>query len=363
MKLSYLFSLLILFLFTACKKQKTTQAIIKDVTEVVYASGTLVPVNSYKIYSQADGQIAKILVSEGEVVRKGQTILIIDNSSQEAKNDASKVMYENALYNYQNGSPFIQEAENILKNLKTKNKNDSVQFFRLKALFAQNIGTKNDLEKAEMAYSLSSNEINTQQQRILKLKLQLEQELKNAKAQYISTSKEANNCLLTSLINGKVYDITKKEGELVRRNDIIASVGQSNTSYVQLWIDEADLLKVKFDQKVLVKTDVDKNKIFFAKISKIYPSLNLDNHSIKVEAVFEKEEPILLANATVEANIIIQEKKNALLIPKKLVLKNDSVQISNNGKIEKVKIKPGIETTEFVEVLEGIDTKTVLIAE
>lgn len=363
MKIYIIYISIISFALVSCKKTKTENPAVKDIAEVVYASGTLIPFNSYKLYAQADGQISKILHNEGDVIQRGQALFIIDNNTQEAKNMAAKVTYENALTNFQNASPLLTEAINALNTAKIKLKNDSLNFFRLKGLFSQNIGTRVDLDRAEMAYEISANEVASQKQRIVKLRNQLEQDLSNARAQYVIASKDADNCVVSSIMSGKIYDVTKKEGELVRKNDILATIGQEKRAYVQLWIDEADIIRLQNNQEVLIKTDLVKNKIFKAKVVKIYPSLNTDNHSVKVDAEFTGEEPPLLANATIEANILIKTKKNALVIPKKLIKGTDSLKVIQNGKEEYIRIKQGIETTDEVEILSGLNAQTQIVSE
>ena len=117
------------------------------------------------------------------------------------------------------------------------------------------------------------------------------------------------------------------------------------------------------DSGFTLHPDLVKNKIFKAKVVKIYPSLNTDNHSVKVDAEFIGEEPPLLANATIEANILIKTKNNALVIPKKLIKGTDSLKVIQNGKEEYIRIKQGIETTDEVEILSGLNAQTQIVSE
>jgi hypothetical protein len=62
---------------------------------------------------------------------------------------------------------------------------------------------------------------------------------------------------------------------------------------------------------------------------------------------------------SVEANIIVAEKKDALVIPKNYLLNSEYVITS---KKDTIKIKKGIEDLEYVEITEGINEKTEIIA-
>jgi hypothetical protein len=95
--------------------------------------------------------------------------------------------------------------------------------------------------------------------------------------------------------------------------------------------------------------------VFEAQVNYIYPMMNDRTRSFKVEAVFTTQPEILYPNLTLEGNIIIREKENALTIPTSYLL-NDSSVLLENGKTKQVKI--GLQDYRLTEILGGIDTET-----
>jgi multidrug efflux pump subunit AcrA (membrane-fusion protein) len=95
--LSYLLLLfLAITLFESCnQKQESIHPTIEKITQSVFASGTVKSGNQYEVYAKVSGVIKKILVKEGEMVNKGQTIIQVSNT-------APSLNYENAklLENY-----------------------------------------------------------------------------------------------------------------------------------------------------------------------------------------------------------------------------------------------------------------------
>jgi hypothetical protein len=59
---------------------------------------------------------------------------------------------------------------------------------------------------------------------------------------------------------------------------------------------------------------------------------------------------------SVEANIIIAERKNALVIPREYLIEGTKVKIKDSEQL--TTIKKGAEDLEFIEVLEGITKET-----
>lgn len=66
-----------------------------------------------------------------------------------------------------------------------------------------------------------------------------------------------------------------------------------------------------------------------------------------------------LYGTQLEGNILVGEKKNVLLIPRSTVGYGNTVRVKGNK--EMVKIKTGIVSTEYVEVLQGLTTEDVLL--
>jgi multidrug efflux pump subunit AcrA (membrane-fusion protein) len=126
-----------------------------------------------------------------------------------------------------------------------------------------------------------------------------------------------------SRINGKVFSVLKKQGEMVTAQTPIAIIGENAHLYVELQIDENDIRLVAPDQHVYISMDSYKDSVFEAVVSKIYPMMNERSRTITVEAEFARKPPIIYPNLTVEANIVIRSKEKALLIPRNYLV-NDT---------------------------------------
>jgi hypothetical protein len=77
-----------------------------------------------------------------------------------------------------------------------------------------------------------------------------------------------------------------------------------------------------------------------------------------VEAEFVKKPERLYPNITFEANIVIEEKSGAMLIPRTYLLQ-DSMVIKSNG--DTVQVKTGLKDYRKVEILSGITPDDELI--
>lgn len=349
-------------LTSACGKKTPTQTAQKrDITEVVYASGTLEPENQFTLYSLADGTVANIFVQEGDEVTTSQQLIRVDGNATDARLYGAEEIYKTAQQNYGENSPALQELKSQLKTLKTKLQNDSINYMRYKRLYDDNAVKKTDYERFELIYINSQNDHKAAQQRMHNLRSQLYVTLQNAESQYKVAQDDAAHYLIRSSANGRIYDILKEKGEVVRRGEPIAVIGDANIVVLKMSVDESDIEKISVGQQVLVQIEAFGDKVFKAKVSRIYPAMNKRDFAFSVDAALIDTLPNIFAGTNIEANIIIQERKDVLCIPKTLLLPGDSVLVKTAKGKQKVKIKKGIENFEYAEVLSGIDASTEII--
>lgn len=361
---SYTHLFILSLFFVGCQqKSETASPTYKDLTEAVYASGNVFPKNEYKVVANADGYLQQQSVNEGDVVKSNQLLFSLESLSQDARAEAAANIYRQAEANYAEGSPILAELEAALRNARTKLENDSVNYFRYKALYDQNATSKADLERVELAYRTAKNDVSARQKALARTKSQLYVDLQNTRSNFRVNAREGDNYRIRSFEPARVYEVYKKVGELVRKGEAIALLGNPNEVYLQLAVDETDFAKLKEGQEIVIKMDAYGDKVFKAKVTKIYPKLNKVDQSFRVDADFEGESPLAYYGLTVEANIIISQNPKALTIPKTYLVGNDSVWIEEGKDKKKVKIQKGAENFELVQIKGGLTEKSVLVKE
>ena len=348
--------------FTACKQNKTeVKPVYRPLVEAIYASGNMYPGNDYKIFSKAEGFLTARLVEEGMKVGKNQPLFHIESDQQDIRLSNAADVYRMALSNYGENSPVLMSLKASLEASRNKMRNDSVNYIRYKNLLAQNATSQVSFDQASLAYRNSSADYKAQREKYSSTRNQLYIEMENAKSQYGLISKDKAHYTVNSEIAGTVYEIYKKDGEPIGRQEPLAMMGDGDKPYLKLTIDELDAAKVKTGQTIEVKIDAYKGKVFKAKVTKVYPMLKAMDQSIRVDAEFVNDYPQYLSGLTVEANIIISQKEKTLTIPAPYIFSGDSVMVKTDGKPKAVKIKKGAENMESVEVLSGLDENTIIL--
>jgi len=344
-----------------CGNDSYTTPKEKPLVEAVYASGFVVSDQEYQVFSQVDGTLSRILVKEGEEIKKDQPLLVIESNQQNARYTVAKDAFEMAKKNYDENSAVMRELKAALASAHSKLEFDSMNFVRYGNLLKVNATTRNDYDRMKLAYENSRNELSLQMSHMEKTKNDLYLAYQNAENQWKIAQEESGNYQLRSEVDGMVFKLMKEPGELVRRSEAVAVVGRKGNYFLKLAIDELDIQRVKEGQEVVVKIDAYPNRVFQGKIRKVYPMVDTRLQSLRVDATIDEQLPGLFSGLAVEANIVTRKKDKALVIPKAAVLEGDSVLIKNNDGEKKVKITRGIETLDEVEVVSGLKTSDQLV--
>jgi HlyD family secretion protein len=152
---------------------------------------------------------------------------------------------------------------------------------------------------------------------------------------------------------------------------LVMTLGDVSEVYVLGEVDEADIGKVFLDQPARITVESFPDKKFEGKVTKISP-MGVEEENVttfEVRVSIDNPTGELKANMSSNAEIILEEKHDVLLIPESAVIydkeRNTTVEVpdpdGDDGR-RKVAVKLGISNGIKTEVLEGLeeDQKVVL---
>jgi multidrug efflux pump subunit AcrA (membrane-fusion protein) len=146
-------------------------------------------------------------------------------------------------------------------------------------------------------------------------------------------------------------------GEIVTPQVPLAVIGDASDYYLELQVDEYDIVRMKTGQKIFVSLDSYKGQSFEATVDKINPIMDERSRTFVVEASFTKKPEVLYPNLTAEANIMIQSKSQALTIPRAFLVQDSFVLLKNN---EKRRVQTGLKDYRKIEILSGITENDII---
>lgn len=352
-----LFCFISTMLFFSCKRNmEKTSPIIEKITSSVYASGVIKAKNQYAVFPGVNGLIKEIFVSEGDIVKKGAPLMQVLNEAAQLNSDKAKLTVDYSSVNANLDK--LNELKINIEQAKNKMENDLSLLERQRILWEQNIGTRNELEQRELNYKNSSHTYQAAVLRYNDLQKQLSFSAKQSEKNLQISASSVKDFTIKSETDGKVYTILKERGEMASTQNPVAVVGDAKDFFLELQVDEYDINSIKIDQKILIKLDSYKGQIFEARVTKVNPIMNEKSKSFTVEAAFITKPAVLFPNLTAEANIVIETKEKALLIPRSYLIDESFVMLRNK---EKRKVIVGLKDYQKAEILSGLNVQDVIL--
>jgi HlyD family secretion protein len=251
----------------------------------VVATGQIQPIYKVEIKSKASGEVLSLKLNEGDFVKKGTVIALIEKTD--------------ALAAFNQAEADLSVAKATLKQVETNTE-------RSRKLFEQKL-----ISQLEMDAAL----------------LELEQrkaQLIRAQAIYDQAKIRLNDCVVRSPIDGIVLDKPVDEGQVimgglntVSGGTTIVTIADMSRVYVYANIDEVDVGKIKLGQEAVIVADAFPDEKFIGKVLRIDPLAKVEQNVTRFPVVIEVPNPKyrLLAGMNATVTITVYDNPNALVVP------------------------------------------------
>jgi multidrug efflux pump subunit AcrA (membrane-fusion protein) len=352
----YSLAIIFLLLFSCGRKIETIRPTESSITESVYASGTVKTKNQYQVFPASAGILNNVYVKEGDKVRKGDVLAVI--TSDLATFNEQVAALKNAYDNQDANRGKLNDAISLVEIAAKKMRQDSILYARQLNLWNEQIGTRNELEQRELAWQNAKTDHQLARQKLKELERQLlfNDQLSEKNLRIAQQSK--NDFTIVSQADGIILKWSKITGEFVNQQTPLGIIGNTQELILEMQVDESDINRIQPGLPVLITMDSYKNQVFEARVTRILPMMNEKNKTFLVEASFSKAPEKVYAQTSFEANIVLQTKAKALLIPRTYLL-NDSTVLDKTGK--SIRVVTGMKDYSRVEIISGISANDELI--
>ena len=265
--------LLLLFFAPGCNKNDAA----------LESSGTLEAVE-VNVSSKTAGQLLRLNVQEGALVKKGDTLAIIDHETQQLQLIQSQAGVDLAESQYQllkNGARIedLRSAEESVRQTESGYKTAQSDFDRIKELYSTNSVSKKQFEDAESRVTITLAQYNTAKQNLQKLQRFARVEdlsaakarVDQAKAQENLIKKQIADSYIIAPVSGTITYKPVEEGELIGQGTVIVRISRLEKMEMMIYINETQLGKVKVGSAADVLIDTYPEKKYPATVVYISP--------------------------------------------------------------------------------------------
>ena len=270
------------------------------------------------VYPEFSGRILRVLVDEGQNVKKGQTLAIIDDGglSDELK--------------------LVESQANLAETI----------FERQSKLWSNEIGSEIQYLEAKTNYEVQKNRLQ-------------------------SVREALNKTKITAPFSGTVDEIMIETGQLVappmmpNQSGAFRVINLGNL-YVESLIPESFIGKITRGSSVNVNIPVNQSS-FESTVKHSGSSIDPKSRTFRIEANLPQNNNSIMPNMNAEVNILDYTNKEAILIPESIVSEDSEnrkfVFVVKNNTAVKVVIQTGYTQNGFIEVTEGLKLNQVVINE
>lgn len=347
-----------MFFIFSCRQDNTgIHPVSEKMTESVYASGIVKAVDQYTVLPTVNGILQKIHVIAGQEIEKDQLLFELEREKANLDTESARLAFQLSQENSRYIQNRIQDLELKVQSAHDKLILDESIYKRNKNILDLGGISEVDFQKFELTYKSSKLSYESAKKQLEQLKDELQNEAKQKSLNLKVSEKSQSDYSIKSTYAGQIFDVLVKEGSLITPQTPMAVIGKANSFILELQVDENDMVQVALGQEVLITMDSYRDKVFSAVVNKIHPIMDERSRTFKIEASFINPPETLYPNLTAEANIIINVKEDALIIPRAYLLSGDSVLV---GKNKKRKVSIGLSDYQKVEILKGL-TKDEII--
>ncbi len=320
--------LAVLLSFTRQTTVKVHQVMVErgSIRSLVSTNGQIEPIERLEAHAPIPTTVKRVLVKEGDHVRKGQLLLQLDDAdlvSRAAQAQAqmkAAAASESALKN--GGTQ--QEVQTLDAQLRTdRNAFDVAQhnLDALRKLQQEGAASSGEVAAAEEALKTSESNLKLAEQKKKDPYSQPEvskvrAEAAEAQAAYQAAEDDLAKSNVHAPFDGVVYSLPVKQGAFVQAGDLLVQEADLSKVLVRAYVDEPDIGRLQRGQKVEITWDALPSRTWSGTLNSVPSVVKL--HSARnvgeVTCAIDNHDLKLLPNVNVGVTIVVAQLDDVLTL-------------------------------------------------
>jgi len=132
---------------------------------------------------------------------------------------------------------------------------------------------------------------------------------------------------------------------------------------IEVDVSHQDIVRIKKGQTAWLKVNAFSDKTFPGEVTVVNLAADPMTKKFKVEVRVKNPDLLLRPNTFGEVVLEVSTHEDSLVIPQKAVLKNNHVFLAKGNKAVKREIKIGLQNTDLVEILQGLEEGDLVVYE
>jgi HlyD family secretion protein len=339
------------------------------ISSLISTNGKIEAIQNLEAHAPISTTVKRVLVKEGDHVRKGQLLLQLDDSEirLQAAHAQAQIKAAQAEQAALKTGGTQEEVLTLASQLsKAQSARDLAQrnLDALRRLQQEGAASPGEVRAAEDTLQRAQADLTLAQQKkadrfsppeVAKVQAQMSE----AQAAYDDAEDALSKSSVRAPFDGVVYALPVKQGAYVQTGDLLLQEGNLSQVLVRAFVDEPDIARLQPGQKVQVTWDAVPNRIWTGAVTTV-PStvkLRVSRNVGETTCIIDNHDHRLLPNTNVGVTIVVAQHENVLTLQRDAVHVDDSklyVFRIVDGRLKRQPIEIALQNLTRVEVSSGL---------
>ena len=336
-----------------------------SIRSVISTNGKIEPISNFEAHAPAGTTVKRVLVKEGDHVKKGQLLVELDAAT--ARSQAAQALAQ------------IRASEadvNSIQHGGTQEELLTLQAQLVKARADRDAAQKNldALQSLEKTGAASPGEVRSAQAQLATSEAQVklleskengrfspaeissvQARQSEAQSAYSAAEDVLSQLVIRAPFAGEVYSLPVKQGAYVNPGDLILQEADLSKVLVRAYVDEPDIARLTRGQKIEVTWDAVPGRLWSGIVSSIPASVKLHGtrNVGETTCIVQNEDLKLLPNINVGVAIVTAEHNGVLVLPREALRLDDGkpyVYVVTNNELERRTVGTSISNLTRTEI-------------
>ena len=308
-------------------------------------AGTVRARHRAKLSPEFGGQVVELPFREGDRVSRGQVVLRLEDSLQQARLslaerelDALRSERQRACLEAERAAREYQRIEKLAKE----------------EIVSEDILDNSDSLRQSAAAACDASDSN----------------VARALAAIRLAQTELDKTILRAPFDGIVAEISTEVGEWTTPSPPalpvppVIDVLDPSSVYISAPMDEVDSAIVRVDQPARVTIDSHRELRFMGHVSRVAPyvlDFEAQNRTVEIEVELDDHDQILLPGTSADVEVILDIRDDVPRIPTATIMEGNQVLVLENDRLAQRQISVGLRNWDYTEVVDGLEPNTLVV--
>jgi HlyD family secretion protein len=350
-------------------KVRVAKAQRGPIRSLVSTNGKVEPLRNFEAHAPIATTVKRLLVKEGDRVKRGQLLVQLDDADIRAKAASAQAQIRAAQADQSALKTGGTQEEVITLNsqlIKARSARETAQrnveaLRRLQQQGAASAGevrqAEDTLQRAEADLSLLEQK---QKERYSPPEVaRIEAQSTEAEAAYASAENSLHKSTVLAPFDGVIYSVPVKEGAFVQGGELLLQEANLSNVLVRAFVDEPDVGRLQIGQKVEITWDAVPGRVWNGSVNTVPATVRLrGNRNVgETTCLIDNNDLRLLPNINVGVTIVTAQHNDVLTLQRDALRMDDSrpyVYRIDGDRLHQQTVSFSLQNLTRVEITSGL---------